>query len=108
MFKKITTLSAFLLLAVLWMAGCKKTEYSFGNMKTPSALSLAATVAGVDASNPNGNGTGTVTIKATATDALTYNIDFGDGKTQVEINAAYVEAHVGELAKNEDLSRFIL
>jgi hypothetical protein len=83
MFKKITTLSAFLLLAVLWMAGCKKTEYSFGSMKTPSALSLAATVAGVDATNPNGNGTGTVTIKATATDALTYNIDFGDGKTQV-------------------------
>ena len=32
----------------------------------------------------------------------------GDGQKQVEINSAYVEAHVGELAKNEDLSRFIL
>jgi hypothetical protein len=37
----------------------------------------------VDAANPNGNGTGSVTITAKATDALTYNIDFGDGKTQV-------------------------
>lgn len=36
------------------------------------------------------------------------SFEAGDGKTQVEINAAYVEAHVGELAKNEDLSRFIL
>ncbi len=32
----------------------------------------------------------------------------GEGNTHVEINAAYVEAHLGELAKNEDLSRYIL
>lgn len=31
-----------------------------------------------------------------------------DGQKQVEINAAFVESHLGELAKNEDLSRFIL
>jgi len=36
------------------------------------------------------------------------SFEAGDGKTHVEINAAYVEQHVGELAKNEDLSRFIL
>ncbi len=36
------------------------------------------------------------------------SFEAGDGKTHVEINAAYVEEHVGELAKNEDLSRFIL
>jgi len=36
------------------------------------------------------------------------SFEAGDGKTQVEINAAYVDEHVGELAKNEDLSRFIL
>lgn len=36
------------------------------------------------------------------------SFEAGDGKAQVEINAAYVEEHVGELAKNEDLSRFIL
>jgi ATP-dependent HslUV protease ATP-binding subunit HslU len=36
------------------------------------------------------------------------SFEAGDGKTHVEINADYVEAHLGELAKNEDLSRFIL
>ncbi|HSC67652.1 MAG TPA: ATP-dependent protease ATPase subunit HslU [Cellvibrio sp.] len=36
------------------------------------------------------------------------SFEAGDGKAQVEINAAYVESHLGELAKNEDLSRFIL
>src|SRR5690606_30484503 len=32
----------------------------------------------------------------------------GDGESRIEINAAYVDSHLGELAKNEDLSRFIL
>ncbi|MBK8188241.1 MAG: ATP-dependent protease ATPase subunit HslU [Cellvibrio sp.] len=32
----------------------------------------------------------------------------GDESKSIEINAAYVEQHLGELAKNEDLSRYIL
>ena len=36
------------------------------------------------------------------------SFDAGDDKKQIEINAAYVDAHLGELAKNEDLSRYIL
>lgn len=36
------------------------------------------------------------------------SFDAGTDKHQVEINATYVEAHLGELAKNEDLSRYIL
>ena len=36
------------------------------------------------------------------------SFDAGDDKKQVEINAAYVDEHLGELAKNEDLSRYIL
>jgi ATP-dependent HslUV protease ATP-binding subunit HslU len=32
----------------------------------------------------------------------------GDGNNSVTIDAAFVESHLGELAKNEDLSRFIL
>ena len=74
---------AVLLINIIGFLSCKKTEYSFGNIKTPTGLTLTAAVVGVDATNPNGNGTGSVTITAKATDALTYNIDFGDGKTQV-------------------------
>jgi len=36
------------------------------------------------------------------------SFDAGDHKTQVAIDADYVEKHLGELAKNEDLSRYIL
>jgi ATP-dependent HslUV protease ATP-binding subunit HslU len=32
----------------------------------------------------------------------------GDNVTALEINADYVDQHLGELASNEDLSRFIL
>jgi len=33
----------------------------------------------------------------------------GDGTSQpVQIDAAYVDKHLGELAKDEDLSRYIL
>jgi hypothetical protein len=48
-------------------------------MKTPSGLALTTTVVGVDNANPTGNGTGAVSINMTATNAITYNIDFGDG-----------------------------
>jgi hypothetical protein len=74
---------AFLFITTMGFISCKKTEYSFGNIKTPTSLTLTTAVVGVDATNPNGNGTGSVTITAKATDALTYNVDFGDGKTQV-------------------------
>ncbi|MET0357564.1 MAG: ATP-dependent protease ATPase subunit HslU [Cellvibrio sp.] len=36
------------------------------------------------------------------------SFDAGNDTKQIEINAAYVEQHLGELAKNEDLSRYIL
>jgi hypothetical protein len=69
----------FSLLVVLSITGCKKEEYSFGAMKTPTGLALTTTVVGVDNANPTGNGTGAVAINVTATNAITYNVDFGDG-----------------------------
>lgn len=74
-------IGSFSLLVVLSITGCKKEEYSFGAMKTPTALTLTTTVVGVDNTNPTGNGTGSVTINAMATDVITYNVDFGDGNT---------------------------
>ncbi|MGG9964216.1 PKD domain-containing protein [Ferruginibacter sp. SUN106] len=72
----------FFATGILFIA-CKKTEYKLGDLKSPSGLTLTTAIAGVDAANPNGNGSGTVVITATASSAITYNIDFGDGKTQV-------------------------
>lgn len=89
----IKKLSLLGLAAVLVVSGCKKQEYTFGNIKTPKDLTLTAVIAGVDASNPNGNGTGNVTITTTATDALTYNIDYGDGTTKVVPSGSVVKKY---------------
>ncbi|RVU01035.1 hypothetical protein EOD41_10465 [Mucilaginibacter limnophilus] len=75
---KITAL--VLVAATLGFFGCKKNQYSFGDLKTPSNLNLTATVEGVDEANPNGDGKGTVAINVTSQDAISYKIDFGDGK----------------------------
>jgi hypothetical protein len=83
MISKIKPFIIFLLASSVMFNACKKTSYSFGDIKTPSGLALTAAVAGVDANNPNGNGMGSVAITTTATDAVTYTIDFGDGIKQV-------------------------
>lgn len=83
MIKHIKTIALGMTALLFVLSSCKKEEYSFGELKAPSGLMLTAVVAGVDAANPNGNGTGNVAINVTSTGALTYNIDFGDGETQV-------------------------
>ncbi len=76
-FKKLPLFA--LLLLVVVMAGCKKDVYTFGDIKTPTGLSLTANVMGKDVANPNGDGTGKVAINASASNSLTYTIDYGDG-----------------------------
>ncbi|MES2277524.1 MAG: PKD domain-containing protein [Bacteroidota bacterium] len=79
----IKAIIAVLIVTTISFNSCKKPEYSFGALKTPSSLALTATVAGVSASTPNGGGTGAVAIATTASDVITYKIDFGDGNTQI-------------------------
>ena len=77
-------IKTFTLLAIATtgiLLGCKKTEYSFGEIKTPSNFVATATVIGYSVALPNGDSTGRVSIKATANNALSFNVDFGDGKT---------------------------
>lgn len=80
---KIKSIPLIFLAILIGVSGCKKEKYSFGDLKAPTGLTLTAVVVGADAANPNGNGTGNVVITATANNALTYNIDFGDGIKQV-------------------------
>lgn len=83
MIKNIFSGTIVLLLILTGFNSCKQESYSFGDIKTPAGLAMTATVVGADVANPNGNGTGKVTINVTATNALTYKIDFGDGKSEV-------------------------
>lgn len=83
MIVNIKSIVLFFFAALIGFSSCKKNDYSFGDIKTPTGLTLTTAIAGVDATNPNGNGTGNVSITAKASFALTYNIDFGDGTTKV-------------------------
>lgn len=79
----IQGISRLLLLSATFLSSCEKTEYAFGDITTPTGLTLTATVEGADAANPNGNGSGRVAIVTKADKALTYKIDFGDGNVQM-------------------------
>ena len=83
MTKNIKSISIIFLALLVCVSSCKKTDYKLGDLKMPSDLTLSTVIAGADTSNPNGNGTGFVAITSTANNAITYKIDFGDGKNQV-------------------------
>jgi hypothetical protein len=83
MMNKISSLSTILAAATLLISSCKKTEYNFGALKSPSNLVLNTVVVGTSTSAPDGNGSGIVQLTVTADNAITYNIDFGDGNKQM-------------------------
>ncbi|MBD1384660.1 PKD domain-containing protein [Mucilaginibacter rigui] len=79
----IKALITICLAAVIIVIGCKKQEYTFGKIVTPKDLTLSTVIEGADAANPAGAGSGNVTIKTSATGAISYKIDFGDGNTKI-------------------------
>ena len=79
---KIKAAILMLVASVIYLS-CKKPEYSFGTLTTPTNLTLTTAIEGVDTNNPNGAGSGKVTITAAASNAITYKIDYGDGTTEM-------------------------
>ena len=74
-------LSSFLILAVVF-TGCQDDDNTFGNVTAPTNLTITAEILGVDAANPNGDGSGLVELRASATNALSYNFQYGDGQSE--------------------------
>jgi len=70
---------SFVLITVITIIACKKTDYSFGKIVTPNNVAISTTIQGADATHPGGDGSGNVTITVTATNALAYKIYFGNG-----------------------------
>ena len=85
----------FLLITIIGLGACKKTEYNIGDIKTPSSLTLTTVIQGADAANPFGNGTGKVDITVKAVNALTYKIDFGDGTAAQLVPSGVIQYRYG-------------
>ena len=78
----IKILTALCLAAVIAAVSCKKKDYSFGQIVTPTDITLTTEIEGVNGANPNGGGSGNVTITTKAVSAVSYKIDYGDGTTE--------------------------
>ncbi|MFY8022176.1 MAG: PKD domain-containing protein [Bacteroidia bacterium] len=77
---KIT--ASILLSGMMILSACKKETYKFGEIKTPEGLQMSLSVAGVSSTQPDGDGSGSVDFTVSASNALTYHIDFGDGTSK--------------------------
>jgi hypothetical protein len=80
-YKKLVAI--LFVLSTFSFVACKKQTFSIGDLVNPTELTLTATVVGVDVTNPFGNGTGKVNIVASAKNALSYKVDYGDGKSEI-------------------------
>lgn len=92
-------LSQYILIAftgLLIIVSCQKDDYELGALVTPTDVTLSYEIVGADAENPNGDGSGLVNFSATATNAITFTFDFGDGK-DVQVAADGITSHVFSL-----------
>ncbi len=77
--RKIKTLSLIFAIILIGFTSCEDTEYSLGDLTSPSNLVITADIAGQSVDSPNGDGSGSVNFTFLADDALSYKVDFGDG-----------------------------
>jgi hypothetical protein len=81
--KHLKYLFVTFLIGGIGLFSCAPEEYSFGDLVTPTELSLNAAVVGQTNAAPGGDGSGKVTISTSAKNAITYKVDFGDGNVQM-------------------------
>jgi hypothetical protein len=75
--KNINYILLFVIAASVLLGACKKTEYTFGKIITPSDVVITTAIQGA-ATNSTGDGSGIVTITVTAKNALAYKIFVGN------------------------------
>lgn len=63
---------------------CSETNYTMGDLTAPSGIVIGTEIVGATTSNPAGDGSGDVKITITASDALSYKVDY-DANTPLEL-----------------------
>jgi len=70
-----------LFLLLVCISSCKKETYEFGDITTPSNVTITANVVGQDATNLYGDGSGEVTFTVTASNVLNYKFIYNGEET---------------------------
>lgn len=83
MLKNTKSIIAIFLFTGTLLSACKKQEYSFGELVAPKDVTLTTVITGATTAAPTGNGTGEVSISSTASNVITYKVDYGDGLTEI-------------------------
>lgn len=73
---RVIKFSFSVLVLLLVLGSCKKTEYKLGDIIAPSDVVINTTIVGQDATHPNGDGSGDVVIELTGKNVLSYKIDY--------------------------------
>lgn len=88
--KNLKNIAKFLMLLII-VSSCQDDDKKFGDLVTPTNLSINYEIVGKDTANPDGDGSGKVQLKATAENATSYKFFFSD-----ETNA---NSPTGEMTK---------
>jgi hypothetical protein len=79
--KNIFKYSLGIFIVLITFYRCSDTTYKMGDLTAPSNLVLNAEIVGASTAKPNGDGSGAVKITLTATDALSYMVDYDSNTT---------------------------
>jgi hypothetical protein len=69
------------LVTLLIFSSCETENYEFGDIVTPTNLTITPEIVGKDASNPYGDGSGVVNITAKANSAISYKFIYNGTET---------------------------
>ncbi|PKH67415.1 glucan endo-1,3-beta-D-glucosidase [Flavobacterium sp. ALD4] len=78
--KNIKHIVTFLFIALVF-SSCTEENYEFGDIVTPTGLTITPEIVGANADNPYGDGSGVVNINATANNAISYKFIYNGQET---------------------------
>ncbi|GAA3508400.1 hypothetical protein GCM10022393_19450 [Aquimarina addita] len=79
----IKKIKYILIASILLVIGCEEEDKAFGDIVIPGNVAISAEIIGVDTENVNGDGSGFVLFTVSADNAITYEFDFGDEKSEI-------------------------
>lgn len=76
---KIKTILVIFGAILIGFTSCQEDEYALGDLTAPTGLTITADIVGQSEEFPDGDGSGNVNFTFSASNAISYKVDFGDG-----------------------------